>query len=287
MVSTLVFGPRQVQVRRVPVPELGPGDVLVRIEGCGICASGLPLWEGRPWFEYPLEPGSPGHEAWGIVEAVDEDSEDIQPGDRVALLSQHGFAEFDAAAATGCVLLPPELDGEPVPGEALGCAVNVFRRARIRPGQRVAVVGIGFLGSLVVQLSSGAGAEVVSVRRGDPVDGAFETVVEAAGTQSGLDTASSLVGERGLLVIAGFHQDGPRTVDLQSWNWRGIDVVNAHERDFSVRVDGMRAAIRLVATGELDPSQLYTHSYALSQLHDAFEAARTRPKDFTKALVLL
>jgi threonine dehydrogenase-like Zn-dependent dehydrogenase len=285
MRSAVVVGPGRVRVRRVPVPEPGPEEVLVRVEGCGICASSLPLWEGRPWFDYPLEPGRPGHEAWGIVRAVGDGSAELRPGDRVAVLSQHGFAEFDAAPAAGCVLLPPELDGEPVPGEPLGCAVNVFRRARIRPGQRVAVVGMGFLGSLVAQLCGRAGAEVVGVRRGDAIAGEFETVVEAAGTQAALDTASRLVSEAGLLVIAGFHQDGPRTVDLQSWNWRGLEVINAHERDLGVRAEGLREAVRLVAAGALDPSGLYTHSFPLPLLEAGFEAARTRSSDFGKALV--
>ena len=52
-------------------------------------------------------------------------------------------------------------------------------------------------------------------------------------------------GERGRLVIAGYHQDGPRQVNMQLWNWRGIDVINAHERDPRRYVDGMRAAVDL------------------------------------------
>ena len=46
----------------MPVPGPGEGQVLVELEGCGVCGSNLPLWEGRPWFSYPLEPGAPGHE---------------------------------------------------------------------------------------------------------------------------------------------------------------------------------------------------------------------------------
>ena len=61
--------------------------------------------------------------------------------------------------------------------------------------------------------------------------------------------AGDVTGVRGRLVIAGFHQDGPRTVDLQLWNWRGIDVVNAHERAPAVALDGIRqAAARLGRT---------------------------------------
>jgi threonine dehydrogenase-like Zn-dependent dehydrogenase len=106
-------------------------------------------------------------------------------------------------------------------------------------------------------------------------------VVEAAGTQEALDTASALVGVRGRLVIAGYHQDGTRTVDLQSWNWRGIDVVNAHEREPLVYVEAMRQG---VAAG-VDVEPLLTHRYPLERLTDAFEAARTRPEGFVKAWV--
>ncbi len=70
-------------------------------------------------------------------------------------------------------------------------------------------------------------------------------MIEAAGTQESLDVASALVAEGGVLVIAGYHQDGPRQVDLQSWNWRGIDVVNAHERQLSRQIEGIAEAARL------------------------------------------
>jgi threonine dehydrogenase-like Zn-dependent dehydrogenase len=281
MTAAVVGGGRRNDLVPAPLPEPGPGEVLVRIEGCGVCASSLPVWEGRPWFSYPLEPGAPGHEGWGVVEAGDG----LEPGTRVALLSKHAFAEYDVAPVERCVALPRALDGLPVPLEPVACAVNALRRSDVRAGQRVAVVGLGFLGRLVAALAERAGAEVVPVRRGDSVDGTFPRVIECAGTQAALDTASRLVAERGRLVIVGYHQDGPRTVDLQSWNWRGIDVVNAHERDPAVYVEGMRVGAALLAAGELDLAQLLTHRFPLGRLDDAFEAARTRPLGFVKAWV--
>ena len=83
----------------------------------------------------------------------------------------------------------------------------------------------------------------------------------------------------------GFHQDGPRTVDMQSWNWRGIDVVNAHERDPQVVVSAMREAVRLACAGVLDLDELVTHRLPLDRLDEAFELARTRPPGFLKAVV--
>jgi threonine dehydrogenase-like Zn-dependent dehydrogenase len=73
---------------------------------------------------------------------------------------------------------------------------------------------------------------------------------------------------------------------MQSWNWRGIDVVNAHERDPAVYVEGIRHAAEAVADGRLDPSSLYTHRFPLVRIDEALEAARSRPDGFVKALVM-
>jgi threonine dehydrogenase-like Zn-dependent dehydrogenase len=112
-----------------------------------------------------------------------------------------------------------------------------------------------------------------------------ERVIEATGKQSGLDLATALTAERGRLIIAGYHQDSPRQVDMQLWNWRGLDVINAHEREPHVYVEGMRRALDAVVRGEIDPLPLYTHSYPLEALGDALEAIRDRPDGLLKALV--
>ena len=98
--------------------------------------------------------------------------------------------------------------------------------------------------------------------------------------------AAELTRERGKLIIAGYHQDGPRQVNMQMWNWRGLDVINAHERDPAIYVQGIRDAVEAVTLGRLDPTPLYTHSYALEQLDDALNATRDRPDGFVKAFVM-
>ena len=275
MRAAVLTRPRRSVVFECAPPQPLHDEVLVRIEGCGVCGSSLPLWEGRPWFAYPASPGAPGHEVWGRTD----------DGRRVTGLSEHGFAEFDVLREDHLVQLPPELEDVPFPGEALGCAVNVVRRADVRAGHEVAVVGMGFLGTALARLCELRGASVTAVRRADDPDGAFERVLEAAGTQAALDKASRLVATGGRLVIAGFHQDGPRTVDMQSWNWRGIDILNAHERDPVVCVSGMREAVRLAAAGELDVGALVTHTFELGALDDAFAAASARGRGFLKAVV--
>src|SRR5207248_1288636 len=131
----------------------------------GVCASSLPRGEGRPWFDYPRPGGEPGHEGWGIVEAVAPDVTELSPGDLVATLGLDALAQYLVCPATECVRLPHRLAGRPFPGEALGCGFNVVRRAALEPAQRIAVVGGGFLGLLVGAIAHHLGAVVVVASR--------------------------------------------------------------------------------------------------------------------------
>jgi threonine dehydrogenase-like Zn-dependent dehydrogenase len=317
MRAAVVTGPGAFEVRAVPLPEPGPGQVRVKLEGCGVCASNLTPWAGPDWMTFPTEPGGMGHEGWGVVDALGEGVTALAEGDRIAFLSGHAWAEYDLADATSAVRLPATLDDQPVPGEPLACAFNIFRRSGIEAGQTVAIVGVGFLGAVLTRLASEAGARVIAISRRDfsldlarrmgaaatiPMEdhyaivsrvseltgGAFcDVVIEAVGKQWPLDLAAELTRERGRLVIAGYHQDGPRQVNMQLWNWRGLDVVNAHERDPAVYVEGMREAVAAVASGRLDPTPLYSHVYPLDRLGEALDATRDKPDGFVKALVMM
>jgi threonine dehydrogenase-like Zn-dependent dehydrogenase len=316
MRAAVVTGPGRLRIETTARPRTGPGEVLVRLQGCGVCASNLEPWAGPPWMSFPTEPGALGHEGWGVIEAVGDGVGGLTPGERVATLSHHSYAEFDVAPAAAVVRLPAVLDGQPFPGEPLACAMNIFRRAEIRCGQTVAIVGAGFLGALLTRLATDAGARVIAIsRRPFALEmarrmGAAETVpmedhgrivgqvealtdgrlcervIEAVGRQWPLDLAAELTGERGRLVIAGYHQDGPRQVNMQLWNWRGLDVVNAHERDPAVYAAGLKAAIDAVAAGRLDLGPLLTHVYPLDRLGEALDATRDRPDGFLKAVVV-
>jgi len=315
MRAAVVTAPGKVEIHKVPKPEPGPGQVRVRLEGSGVCASNLTPWEGSEWMTFPTQPGDLGHEGWGVIDAVGEDVRDLKVGDRVTTLGSKAYAEFDVADASAVAGIPEDLADVPFPGEPFGCAMNIFRRSDVRHGQTVAVVGIGFLGAILVRLASNAGARVIAIsRRQSSLDlalkmGAAETipmddhyaiiervkqltggkccerVIEAVGKQWPLDLAAELTGEGGRLIIAGYHQDGPRQVNMQLWNWRGFDVVNAHERDPNVAVQGVKDAIEAVRSGLLDPADVITHRYPLEKLDEALNATRDRPGNFVKAVV--
>lgn len=319
MRAAQIVAPQQLALVEVPIPAPGANQILVKVEGCGVCGSNLPLWEGREWFTYPLTPpGNPGHEGWGQVVAVDQQNQaGLAVGDRVAMLSYNAYAEYDVADVGSVVKLPTALADQPFPAEPLACALNVFARSQLAPGERVAIIGIGFLGALLTALATAAGAEVIAITRRPfaldvarhygaahtiPLDDHWQIieqvkritgdagcdcVIEAIGQQWPLDLAAELTKIRGRLVIAGYHQDGPRQVNMQLWNWRGLDVINAHERDPAVYTAGMAAAVAAVAAGRLDPTALYTHRFRLDQLDQALSLLATRPDGFMKALVMM
>ena len=312
MRSAQLVRPFQFVVSDAPPPEPGPGEVLVRVEGCGVCGSNLPPWRGAQGTSFPLEPGAPGHEAWGRVEACADPTVGLL-GRRVAMLSHRGFAELDVVARERLVPLPAELDESDVPAEPLACAVNVARRAGVQPGDEVVVLGVGFMGALLLSLLRDARpARIVAVSRrraarelaermgadevltyeeaitwaGRHADGVVDVVVEGTGAQRPLDVATWLCRVRGRLVVAGYHQDGPRSVDMRLWNWRGIDVINAHERSPETYLEGMHEGLLRLADGRLDLRPLITHRMPLADIQHAFQTADRRENGFVKAVVL-
>lgn len=313
--AAVLVEPRRFEVRDVELPELAPTQVRVQLEGCGVCATDLTPWEGRRWFHYPCPPGAPGHEGWGVVQAVGRDVHGIREGERVTMLGGHAFATHADVDATKVVPLPAVLAGRPFPGEPLARAWNVLSRCGIAPGQRVAIVGIGFMGGVLTSLCRRAGAEVIAISRrrssllagermgaraGVPLDDPArviarvgeltggeqcDVVIDCAGTQRSLDLASAITRARGRLVIAGCHRDGPRRLDVQLWRRRDLDVVDAHERDAVLHLASLRRAVDAVAQGQLDPLGLLTHQFSLEQLDAAFETLLARPEGFVKAVV--
>lgn len=306
--------PRSIKYVEMAKPHLGKEDLWVKLEGVGLCASNIPVWEGRDWFDYPLAPGVPGHEAWGVIEQTGSSSTGFQIGQRIALLQGNTFAEYAAVCASDAVEIPAELDGVPFPGEPLGCLINIFKRADIQQGLTVAIIGLGFIGLGLIKLCKEKGAKVIVLSRRDSslqmaakeadiciktedqskimqriqehTDGkGCDRVIECTGKQWPLDLATEIIGNYGKLVIAGYHQDGSRVVNMQQWNWKAIDVINAHERDPNNYKQGIHSAINAVKKGLLKPEELLTHRFTFGQLPEAMNLLSECPEGFIKGYV--
>jgi threonine dehydrogenase-like Zn-dependent dehydrogenase len=317
MKTAIIVTPRKIQISKKEIRCPEDDEVRIKVQGCGVCASNIPVWEGRSWFKYPCEEGAPGHEGWGIIEKKGICVSPLNIGDRVTFLSNNAFSEQVNVKLKNVVKLPGYLDSVPFPGEPFGCPMNIISRCSIKKGETVAIVGVGFIGAVLCTLAVSSGANVIAISRRKSSlkyareSGASEAihlndkykvidcvrkitdnqlcdiVIEASGMQSCLDVASALTRVRGRLVIAGYHQDGLRTVDLQEWNWKGIDVINAHERDENVYVHGIQEAITAVSERILDPRKLITHTFSFDSIQEAFEMAVNRPEGFLKAVVVM
>lgn len=270
MKAARVAGPGEpLEIVDTKIPEPGPGEVRIRVAACGVCHSDAFVQQGMfPWIEYPR---IPGHEVVGHVDAVGADISDRQPGDRVGVgwhgghcfrcdacrrgdftLCRNarvcgvsydgGYAEYMTAPAEALVDIPESLDS--VAAAPLLCAgitvFNALRHSGARPGDRVAVAGLGGLGHLAIQYSHRMGFETVAVTsRSDKAEmarelGAHEVLAGEANAGKALgrlggarvilatapsaDAMSSLIpglGDNGELLIVGADMDPVRVAPFQ------------------------------------------------------------------------
>jgi threonine dehydrogenase-like Zn-dependent dehydrogenase len=308
-----LVGPERGEVRQLPEPEVGANQALVRVICNGVCASDVATW-ARLQVRYPI---FLGHEPVGEVVATGAGLA-IPVGTLVTGRVSPSFSELAVADAADLVVVPDGLNPAHVLGEPLGCVIEAFRRTPVRLGDRVAVVGLGFMGLVMVQLLSHSpqsalvgidprpDSRAAAVRSGadsafDPVQvpgsfltdgpdqdrpGSFDVVVEASGTEAGLSLATSLAGVHGVLTILGYHQ-GSRVVEMELWNWKALEVVNGHVRDRELLRQSTENGLKMLRAGRIDLSALVTHKYGLAQVDEAFRALRDKPKGFIKSVIML
>ena len=224
---------KRLTVEDVPVPVPGPGEVLVRVEACGICLSDVHLIDGS--LPGPLPVVTPGHESAGVVERVGELVAGWKPGDRVLLAGGRpcstcercvrgryedclafeimGFG-YDGAWAQYVLVQGPMItsipDDLPFPQAAvLADAVStpyaaLTERAGLRAGESIGLWGIGGLGVHAVQIARMVGASpIVAV---DPPDSARDRAL-ALGADVALDPAQDDVVERIRALTGGLMLD--------------------------------------------------------------------------------
>lgn len=187
-VLAAVKEPLKIQDR--PTPEPGPGQVRVRLHASGVCGTDIHIWNG----ELPLPlPIVPGHEPVGVIDAIGPGVTSVKAGDRVGVswfqggcgrcaycqkkrtrhctepktwISNGGsYADYMIAEAEGCTLLPDNLAWDTAAPLFCGgfAAISAYRAARPQTGERVAVIGIGGLGHLAIQVAKALGHEVVAI----------------------------------------------------------------------------------------------------------------------------
>lgn len=179
------------RLANAPVPEPGPGEVLVRVAACGINFADTLMAAGR-YQEKPALPFAPGLEVAGTVAAAGPGAA-LAPGTRVVgLPAAGGLAEFVAVAAERCTPIPEGMSDETAAAFPIAYGtshVALAWLARLRPAETLLVTGAaGGVGLTAVEIGALLGARVVAVARGAEK----RAVAAAAGATHTLDASADL-----------------------------------------------------------------------------------------------
>ena len=225
-------GNRDLRLESVPDPDPAPGEVRLGIDYCGVCATDIEEYEYGPEFitsDAPnlltgkMMPVITGHEITGTVDRAGEGVSSFAPGDRVVINGvltcgqcqwcrsdqepqcpsmaavgfaiDGGLAEHMVWPASQVIRLPDAVSSEEAAlVEPASVASHAVRRSRLRPGERVAILGVGTVGMLAMQVAKARGARVFAVdRRQMSLDLAEKLGADAAINPESSDAAQALL----------------------------------------------------------------------------------------------
>lgn len=316
MKAALLYGAHDWRIEEIDSPEFGDDELLITIKACGVCHSELHQWEEKvPGLDYPR---FIGHEASGIVKSAGKKIKKFKEGDRVALwVFCKGFAEEVTVKENQVFPIADDITFEEALAEPISCTTNGLLKTNVQLADTVALIGTGFMGLILLQqlkhqgvskliaidireeilnTANQLGADIVlnpakvevpeEIRKltdGKGVDVAFEV----GGVQQTLDMLSQITRMEGKIVIFGYHP-GKRVInDLGYWNWMAYNIINGHFRNMDTILDGSRRGMEMLNKKLINMKPLITHKYKLSEIENAFMAAKNKPEGFIKAVVVI
>jgi threonine dehydrogenase-like Zn-dependent dehydrogenase len=294
------------------VPE--PGQVLLDVLACGVCTS-----DRRAWREQnnPQAPIRLGHEISGSIVALGSGDSRWKIGDIVTGFGGNGFATQALLDERSILPVPNGLAPELSLGEPLACLVEALGRTEIRKGDRVAVVGLGFMGLALIQLiqllapatligvdpspdarrrALRAGAQEAFDPAGVPdrylregphgQELRTDVVVEAAGADSALRIAGQMVRPHGKLCVVGYHSSSDvLSLDMDLW-YKGVTVVNGFSPQRGRMLAAMAQGLGLIAGRQFSYAPLVTHRFGLDEVDVAFGLMEEREPGFVKSVII-
>ncbi|GMV90297.1 MAG: sorbitol dehydrogenase [Candidatus Hydrogenedentota bacterium] len=335
------YAPRDMRLVEIPIPTPKPEEALIRIESTGVCGSDMHYYvDGRIGKTIMTEPLILGHEYAGIVEAVGPEADSTLIGKRVAVepgipclrceycLKGHynvctslqfpggppndgALCEYIAVHAAFCFPVPDVITpAEAAMIEPLAVALHTIELAHLRPGETVAILGLGPIGLLTAQVAKVAGAKqvigtdlleyrvasakkygvdsAVNVSAADTIEAVMEAT-NGRGVDVAIDCARSVdtpalacrvARPAGRCVLTGISGEeyGQFPVDIARRKELTVTWCRRFRFNFPTAID-------LVATGRVDVKSLITHSFPLEKALDAFELVSHAADGVLKASV--
>lgn len=306
-------GPMKNILADVDMPTITDArQILVKNRYCGVCMS-----EHHDWLTGVNK--SFGHEPIGVVCEIGSDVTKVKVGDRVSGLFE-GNAEYVIAKEEDVFLIPDCLKDEEAVLEPLACLISAVSKVKIPViGEKVAVVGCGYMGCGAISLLKMRGAYVVGVdvrkecledakRYGadevytpdelpayyKDVPGSditfksgglgFRLVMEWGETNESLDLAINMTRMCGQLAIGAYHTGGKRLVDVQQLNVKAIDCLSTHPRETDLNRLSCERAIEFLSNG-WNFREVPTKVYPVNMFDEAQKDLTTKYGSYMKALV--
>ncbi|MEM1945960.1 MAG: zinc-binding dehydrogenase [Candidatus Caldarchaeum sp.] len=325
MKAAVMYRAFDLRLEEIPEPEPGPGTMLVRVKACGVCPVDIRVFNGEDvWVSLPAA-GVSGHEIAGVVEKVGEGVFTHKPGDRVAGslhkpcgLCKYCLTESDNLCSNSGLYKPPVFgfaeyvlaypDKMPVFGESLSfeeaafteplaACVNAVEKCGIKPGDWVAVVGVGQIGLMHVQLAKLKGARVVAIDLLDErlrlaeklgadyavnssdknaveqcrlltKDDGFDKVITSVGGDDAIRFGLSLLAKKGIMnIFASTHPKTEISIDPNTIHYKEIIITGTYggtKKDF-------KTALTLIQQGVVKVKPLITHRLPLERIVEGFQ----------------
>lgn len=313
-----ITAPGVAQFVTVAKPSPKPGEALIRPIVLSLCASDIWQWRYAPADNYPQEPGSSGHEIIGIIEEINGDFPNMAVGDMTLALNppQLGMAEYFTAPFNNILPVPAGVKPEHlVQAQQLGTVIYAAKQLPNVVGKTVAVIGQGSAGlwwntmlnrmgaSHVIGVDVQAHRAKIGLKFGAThtihnknadaaeslksiLDGELpEIVIEAAGENDSINLAFDLVQDYGFVLQFGVPHEQSFVVDYYKQFRKCITLKHVV---YATRESGHTstlAALRMIATGEVDVAPAITHHFPFDQVLDAYELQRTRDEGAVKIII--
>jgi L-iditol 2-dehydrogenase len=308
-----VVGPRRSEIVELDDPVPSPTEVAIEVLASGVCTS-----DRTPWRELatPQAPIRLGHETVGRIVEVGSEESGWRVGDVVTGLGGNGFATRTLLDADSILPVPAGLPVEHVIGEPLADLEEAISRTPLGMGDRVAIVGLGFMGlgllqlarhrapGLIVAVDPNPAARERALRlgaheayhpdelppeyssgAGAPREQRMDVVLEAAGVTSALEASASLVRPYGTVCVVGYHHSGTAPMDMNLW-YKGVTIVNGFSPLRPRTMLAMANGLELIASRRFSYAPLITHRFGLEGVDEAFELMEAHAPDFVKSVIL-
>jgi L-iditol 2-dehydrogenase len=323
MIAAVLNGPKDLRLQSLPALKAGPHDAVIQVRAAGLCGTDYRIWTGERSVQYPRVMG---HEFVGTIIALGADVQGLTVGQKVAVepnfscgkcplcregnrnlcLSRTavgidvdgGFAQQARVPGGCCWPAPPGIiDEQLLLTEPLAVVVRAVRRGAPESGETAAVLGVGTLGLLAIQVLRTRGVRVLAVGRtdrrldlakefgadavttaemGEEIAAArafsgregVDLVVETAGTAHAVQQAVELCRPGGRVVLTGLPH-GPTELNFFWVVRRELRIIGSmiYQNEF-------HEAIRLLSVGAVRVDRVLTHQFPLDRIQEAFQAHR-------------